>query len=91
MILLERDQTLQALAGLLEEARGGHGRVALIRGEAGIGKTSLTEAFLADVGDGVRTAMISCDGLKMPGAFGALHDVADLLWLKLQVLLGIDA
>lgn len=75
MILLERDQTLQALAGLLEEARGGHGRVALIRGEAGIGKTSVTRTFV----EGVEEAHVlwgGCDDLLAARPLGPLWDMA---------------
>src|SRR5262245_29912889 len=43
--LLERDVQVAALQGLIEAARGGGGRFAVIEGSAGIGKTRLlTEA-----------------------------------------------
>ena len=42
--LVGREPELTALAELVEDAEAGRGRVALITGEAGIGKTSLTEA-----------------------------------------------
>ena len=45
--LLGRAPELTALAGLVEDAEAGRGRVALITGEAGIGKTSLSEAVEA--------------------------------------------
>jgi predicted ATPase len=41
MDLLEREPVLAALATALGEVAGGHGRVVLISGEAGIGKTTL--------------------------------------------------
>jgi hypothetical protein len=41
MTLLEREPLLAALAAALREAADGGGRVALVYGEAGIGKTSL--------------------------------------------------
>ena len=45
--LLERDDALAVLAEALNEARLGFGRVVLIGGEAGAGKTSLVGAFCA--------------------------------------------
>ncbi len=45
MELLERDTQLAALNTALSEVRAGFGRIALVSGEAGIGKTSLVEQF----------------------------------------------
>src|SRR5690242_6823062 len=45
--LLERDSFLSALDGLLCQVAEGTGQIALVSGEAGIGKTSLVERFLA--------------------------------------------
>ena len=45
MTLLEREAALETLAAALREAAGGEGRVALVYGEAGIGKTSLVDHF----------------------------------------------
>jgi predicted ATPase len=42
--LLERESQLTALQEYAEEARAGAGRMVLISGEAGIGKSSLIEA-----------------------------------------------
>jgi AAA ATPase domain len=42
--LVGRESELTALAGLIGDARLGRGRVALMLGEAGIGKTRLAEA-----------------------------------------------
>ena len=46
--LLERDSFLLTLNDLLVQAGEGRGRVALISGEAGIGKTSLVERTFPD-------------------------------------------
>ena len=48
MDLLERDEYLSALDEALRQAASGRGRIALISGEAGIGKTALVERFVAD-------------------------------------------
>ena len=45
--LLERQAELHALGAAVERAAAGHGSTALVLGEAGIGKTSLIQAFLA--------------------------------------------
>lgn len=43
MQLLERDGALAVLNEALSEARSGTGRVVLVAGEAGVGKTTLTD------------------------------------------------
>jgi len=45
--LVGRDQELHGLIELLRDARSGRGRAALVLGDAGIGKTRLTEALAA--------------------------------------------
>jgi predicted ATPase len=45
MELLERTAFLQTLAEYAAEARQGDGRLVLVSGESGIGKTALVEAF----------------------------------------------
>jgi len=74
--LLERGALLAELSGLLVEARHGRGRVALLAGEAGIGKTSLVEAFCAETRDGVRVLWGSCDAVVPARPFGPLADLA---------------
>ena len=49
MRLLERDAALAQLDAALAEAAEGRGAVALVSGEAGIGKSSLVRAFTAGV------------------------------------------
>jgi predicted ATPase len=43
--LLEREPALASLAGYAAEARRGDGRLILIGGEAGVGKTAPVERF----------------------------------------------
>ena len=66
MELLERDPALQALANALREAAAGEGRITLVSGEAGIGKTSLVEGFLATHRAEARTLLGRCDSLFTP-------------------------
>jgi DNA-binding CsgD family transcriptional regulator len=76
MQLLERESQLQ----LLEDARGGveagEGCVALVYGEAGIGKTSLVEHFLHQQSDTWRILRGACESLFTPRPLGPLHDIA---------------
>jgi hypothetical protein len=66
-LLLGRDAELAALSGLLPNAGGGRGRAVLVSGEAGIGKTALTEA-LAGVAerDGYTVAWGRCPDSEAP-------------------------
>jgi hypothetical protein len=47
MALLERASHLHALATALQAAIAAEGRIAVVSGEAGIGKTSFVDRFLA--------------------------------------------
>ena len=76
MDLLERDEALAAVGAALDDASGGSGRVVLVAGEAGIGKSSL----LAAVPRGARRRPLfltgACDPLLTPRALGPFHDIA---------------
>ena len=76
MPLLERELQLGALHEYAADAREGDGRLVLVAGEAGIGKSSLVEAFVDGL-DETRVAWCSCDGAFTPSALGPLQDVAD--------------
>ena len=73
-MLLERGAQLSALTDYADDARAGHGRLVLVSGEAGIGKTALVETF--EQSAGLRTLRGACDGLFTPRALGPLFDVA---------------
>ncbi len=76
---LEREQALAALQGALTQVRSGRGIVALVAGEAGIGKSTLVERFIASLAPGVDVATGACDALFTPRPLGPLRDVA-LQW-----------
>ena len=76
MDVLERAAELTALSAAVTEARRGQGRVVLVVGEAGIGKTTLVKAFLSAVSGQVRTLVGGCDDLIAPLSFGPLRDAA---------------
>ncbi len=74
--LLERADELGVLADALDSvARTGRGRLVLIAGEAGIGKTALLHAFCSDL---TRTRVLSgaCEALYTPRPLGPLLDIA---------------
>lgn len=48
-LFVGRAEQLDALHGLWQEASGGRGRIAVVRGEAGIGKSALLRRFEADL------------------------------------------
>ena len=74
-MLLEREAQLAALHDYADESAAGRGRMVLISGEAGVGKSSLVEAF-EDRSDGAHWAWGACDGLSTPRPLGPLLDLA---------------
>ena len=74
--LLERDSELAELRAAVREATAGRGRVVLLHGEAGIGKTSLVNALRAEPSDGARVLVGSCDAMSTPRTLGPLRDLA---------------
>ncbi len=89
--LLERDLPLATLGELLKEAAAGSGRVVLVSGEAGIGKTSLVERFTRPWRESVRVLWGACDALFTPRPLGPLHDMAGQIKGNLPALLDSDA
>jgi DNA-binding CsgD family transcriptional regulator/tetratricopeptide (TPR) repeat protein len=87
MDLLERAEPLARLRRLLAESAAG-GRVAVLAGEAGAGKSALVTAFAEAAG--ARAAMLwgACDPLLTPRALGPLHDIARRLGGRLRAGLG---
>ncbi len=75
MVLLERDPVLASLRQYAREAGQGEGRLVLIAGEAGAGKSALAERFRRDLPD-ARWSWGACDGLSTPRPLAPLFDVA---------------
>src|SRR5918996_603319 len=76
MELVEREGLLAELRRLLDEARRGEGRLALVGGEAGAGKTSLVRAFAAGLPRGVRLLQGACDPISTPRPLSPFRDMA---------------
>jgi DNA-binding CsgD family transcriptional regulator len=85
--LLERTPDLralaEALAGVEETDRG---RLILLGGEAGVGKTALLRAFCAEAGAAVMWG--SCDPLFTPRPLGPFLDIAEVVGGRLHELAG---
>src|SRR5262245_791979 len=75
MELLERERSLADLTQWLSAAGQDGGCVALICGEAGIGKTAVLQAF-AKAQRAVRVLWGACDALFTPRPLAPLHDIA---------------
>jgi DNA-binding CsgD family transcriptional regulator len=89
--LLERGENLSALGDALRRAVSGHGRIALVSGEAGIGKTTLVERFVADAPSEVRVLWGACEALFTPRPLGPLYDIAQHAQEPLLAFLEGDA
>ena len=76
MPLLERAEALACLDVALAAARRGEGRVALVSGGAGMGKTSVVRAFLAGLDTEVRVREGACDDLLTPRPLGPVYDLS---------------
>jgi AAA ATPase domain len=70
--LLDRDREREVLDRLVAETRAGQGRVLVLRGEAGIGKTALL-GYLSAAAEGCRIARIAGVESEMELAFAGLH------------------
>jgi DNA-binding CsgD family transcriptional regulator len=88
--LLERKTALDALAEIAGQARSGEGRLILLEGEAGVGKTALLEQFTHDL-PGSRLLLGACDGMFTPRPLGPLFDIAQQVHGRLHSLCRADA
>jgi predicted ATPase len=75
MELLERASFLRTLDEYAGDARNGAGRLVLVSGESGMGKTVLLEAFQRQTSKD-RWLWGACDGLLTPRPLGPLFDIA---------------
>ena len=88
--LLEREAQLASLGEYAGEARCGDGRMVLVAGEAGAGKSALIEQVQRDLPDAT-WFWGACDGLFIPRPLGPLFDIAAKLGGELLELCRADA
>lgn len=77
-MFLERDRILDDLVSLHREARSG-GRLAVVSGEAGVGKSTLLHHLANTVASGSDVGWGQCDDLFTPRQLAPFHDLASLL------------
>jgi len=80
--LLERTELLDDLDDALADAAGGRGRMVLLGGEAGAGKTSLLREF-CDCTPTSRVLWGACERLFTPRALGPFLDIAHTAGIEL--------
>jgi predicted ATPase len=80
--VLERDAILADLDHLLGEAAAGRGRLVLVQGEAGIGKTTVVNSFTA--GRSGRVLWGTCDPVVPPRPLAPIADIASQVGGELQ-------
>ena len=76
MDLLEREAQQEMLQSGLDQASQAHGCIALVSGEAGVGKTTFVENFIARFRPTHPVLWGSCDLLFTPRPLGPLFDIA---------------
>ncbi|HEX4760875.1 MAG TPA: AAA family ATPase, partial [Thermoleophilaceae bacterium] len=85
--LLERSRELAQLDELLHAVSGSsRGRLVLVGGEAGVGKTALLRRFCQDAGESARILLGACDALFTPRPLGPFIDVAQITGGELEEL-----
>ena len=89
MELVEREQALAALISGFACAADGNGRVAVVSGEAGIGKSVLASSFVAQHRDAADVLWGACDALFTPRPLGPLRDMA--LQVRGELLAALEA
>ncbi len=90
-MLIERDRHLSLLTALAASAGAGRGHIALLSGEAGIGKTTLIRQFKSSAPDTWRTALGGCDPLFTPRPLGPVQDMAEVLGPDVDTLVRAGA
>src|SRR6202050_4200689 len=88
--LLERKTALDDLAEMAGQARSGAGRLILVEGEAGVGKSARVEPLTQRL-PGAPLLPAACDGMFTPRPLGPLFDIAQQVHGRLHSLCRADA
>jgi len=83
-MLLERERFLADLLQRAADARDNRGSVALVSGEAGIGKTSLVSEFADRATGSMRVLWSACEALFTPRPLGPMFDLASDLGVDMD-------
>lgn len=86
-LLLERSDQLSLLGDMLRSATAGAGGLAVIRGDAGAGKTVVLREFVSELSDAVPAAIGYCDGVATPRPLSPIHDISRTVGNGLSSLL----
>ncbi len=78
-MIVERGADFIALIQAFRSVEQGGGRLVLVRGEAGIGKSTFIEHCLSDLSKHHDTAIAWCDPLNTPRPLGPIRDLVALL------------
>ena len=90
--LLERSSQLTALQDeFAAVSTHGKGRLALLAGEAGVGKSSLLRAFCGPLPDTVRVLWGACPPMLTPAPLGPMFEVAEMVGGELEELVTAGA
>ena len=90
--LLERSRELSTLDDWLSAVvSSSHGRLVLVAGEAGVGKTALLRRLREEHRDGPRFLWGGCEALFTPRPLGPLLDIAELTGGELAEVVATDA
>jgi DNA-binding CsgD family transcriptional regulator/tetratricopeptide (TPR) repeat protein len=90
--LLERSHELSALGGWLAAVAGGsRGRLVLVGGEAGVGKTLLLRRFCDDNRGSAPSVWGACEALFTPRPLGPFLDLAEVTGGELAELVAGDS
>jgi DNA-binding CsgD family transcriptional regulator/tetratricopeptide (TPR) repeat protein len=87
MDLLEREGPLATLHALRRESVAEGGRLVVVEGEAGVGKTSLLREFRRSIPPPNRTVFGVCDPISTPEPLGPIVDIASRLDPRLASLI----
>jgi len=87
MTVLERDGLLTQLRAQWSSACAGPGRLVLVEGEAGIGKTTLLRSFAQALPGDAPVHWGACDAMLTPRPLGPLEDIAVRSQGELRALL----